>query len=141
VDDDAGIRESLRTLLEEEGYEVIVARDGGEGLRSILASVEPLVVLLDLALPVTAGEDVLATTLEHRESDVARGRLSFVVITATWRSLVTPRLLAITSHHDIPIEEKPFEIERLLTSMERAAARAASSASSASSSTSTSTSG
>src|SRR5437870_5781376 len=50
VDDEAAIRESLQTLLEMEGYRVVFAEDGEDGLARIAADPFDL-VLLDYALP------------------------------------------------------------------------------------------
>lgn len=122
VDDDAGIREVLRAFLEEEGYEVSVARDGEEALRAALGATEPLVVILDLLLPALSGEDMLAATLEYLESGHASAPIAFIIITATWQQLLTPRLLAVTRRYHIPVEHKPFDAERLLASVAHAAA-------------------
>src|SRR5437879_9737386 len=58
VDDEAEIRESLRTLLELEGYEVEAASTGEEGLSRIGERTFDL-VLLDVALPDRNGLDIL----------------------------------------------------------------------------------
>ena len=54
VDDHAALRETLRELLEQQGYDVIEAIEGGEALR--LLAQEPVdVIILDLAMPVHDG--------------------------------------------------------------------------------------
>ena len=118
VDDDPGIRESLRSLLEDEGYEVTTAVDGEDALRAVLASATPLVVLLDLLLPNLTGEDMLAAVLEYLEGN-ARARVSFIIITANSQS-ITPRLRAFIQLHSIPVQEKPFETDHLLAAVARA---------------------
>ena len=50
VDDDTGIRTSLRLALEDQNYQVLEAATGEEGLDKVLAE-RPDVVLLDLMLP------------------------------------------------------------------------------------------
>ncbi len=121
VDDDPGIRESLRLLLEDEGYDVGVAGDGEAGLRFLLASTEPLVVLLDLLLPTLSGENMLAATLEYFDGKTPT-RIAFIIITANpW--LVTPRLKELAQRHTIQIEKKPFDADHLLAEVARAAAR------------------
>src|SRR5437016_14598626 len=66
VDDEAEIRESLRTLLELEGYEVEAASTGEEGLSRIGERTFDL-VLLDVALPDRNGLDILVgLTAIHR---------------------------------------------------------------------------
>src|SRR5260370_17821980 len=59
IDDEAEIRESLETLLQLEGYTVVVAGSGREGLAQIGQRAFD-VVLLDLALPDKNGMDVLS---------------------------------------------------------------------------------
>src|SRR5205807_8165835 len=59
IDDESEIRESLRTLLELEGYTVEVAVNGEEGLARVGQQAFDL-VLLDLALPDRNGLDLLA---------------------------------------------------------------------------------
>src|SRR5437763_17070303 len=75
VDDEAGIRESLQTLLELEGYRVEIAGDGEEGLARLAS--EPFdVVLLDYALPGRNGLEVLA---DLRDRDP---QITVIMITA-----------------------------------------------------------
>jgi two-component system, NtrC family, response regulator HydG len=58
VDDEAVIREFVRTILEKNGCEVIEAADGAS-LKDILGDPQPDVVLLDLKLPDTDGLSLL----------------------------------------------------------------------------------
>ena len=58
VDDEPDIRESLEVLLRMEGYDVDLARDGGEGLDKLESSTYDL-VLLDFMMPDRSGMDVL----------------------------------------------------------------------------------
>ncbi len=58
IDDEAGIRDSLETLLTLEGFAVEMAGDGSAGL-DLLASNTYDLVLLDLALPGESGIDLL----------------------------------------------------------------------------------
>jgi len=58
VDDHPAFRASARTLLEDEGYEVVgEAEDGESGLR-LARTLEPDLVLLDIALPDLSGLEV-----------------------------------------------------------------------------------
>ena len=50
VDDDAGIRSLVRTVLERAGFDVTTARDGCEAV-TLLASTDYDVVLLDVRMP------------------------------------------------------------------------------------------
>jgi len=58
IDDEAGIRDSLETLLMLEGFRVEMAPDGRAGL-DLLASNSYDLLLLDLALPGESGIDLL----------------------------------------------------------------------------------
>jgi len=56
VDDDEQIRASLRKALQAEGYEVVLAADGQEGIDKFNANAIDL-LLLDLNLPAKSGWD------------------------------------------------------------------------------------
>jgi DNA-binding NtrC family response regulator len=58
IDDEAGIRDSLETLLTLEGFEVTLAPDGSAGLDMLTRTPFDL-LLLDLALPGETGIDLL----------------------------------------------------------------------------------
>jgi len=60
VDDDEGIREALRDLLREEGFEV--AGEAGDGEEAVRAAkrLEPDVVLMDLRMPGLGGAEATA---------------------------------------------------------------------------------
>ena len=57
VEDDSNIAELLRLYLEKEGFQVLHAADGGEGL-TLFQKEAPGLVLLDLMLPVMDGWEV-----------------------------------------------------------------------------------
>lgn len=67
VDDDASIRELAATVLRREGYTVLTARDGEEGLSRARAE-EPGLILLDLMLPRMDGFEVCRAL--RAESDI-----------------------------------------------------------------------
>jgi two-component system, OmpR family, alkaline phosphatase synthesis response regulator PhoP len=57
AEDDLRTREGLAELLENEGYEVIAAADGGEAL-DLYRSQEPDLLLLDIMMPVKSGYEL-----------------------------------------------------------------------------------
>jgi DNA-binding NtrC family response regulator len=75
IDDEAAIRESLQLLMEDDGYEVVTAQDGEEGLAK-LDSVTVDLVLLDFQLPDRNGLEILR---DIRERDP---ELAVIMITA-----------------------------------------------------------
>ena len=63
VDDEGGIRDALRQVLEYEGWQVRTAGSGGEGL-TLCSEFRPHVVLLDVKM---AGLDGLETLSRLRD--------------------------------------------------------------------------
>ncbi len=60
VDDDADVRDTLREVLEEAGYDVYCAGNGQEALDVLHeADPRPGLILLDLMMPVMSGEEML----------------------------------------------------------------------------------
>jgi two-component system alkaline phosphatase synthesis response regulator PhoP len=76
VDDDAMIRASLRNMLKKEGYEVIEAAEGGEGLRLALEE-SPAVIFSDRMMP----EGVSGLDMLRRLREMSRD-IPFVFLTA-----------------------------------------------------------
>jgi len=58
VDDEKGIREFLKIIVQKEGFRVDMAEDGEEALKKARA-IKPDVILLDLMLPKSGGFEVL----------------------------------------------------------------------------------
>src|SRR3954449_914301 len=67
VEDEDTLREELSYQLEQDGYRVVSAADGGEALEQFRQQTPDLIVL-DLMLPVMSGIEV--TRVVRRESDV-----------------------------------------------------------------------
>lgn len=59
IEDDLAINQMYRMKFESEGFTVVVAADGEEGLE-VIESEKPDIVLLDLMMPIMTGEEVLA---------------------------------------------------------------------------------
>lgn len=67
VEDDVDIREMLGELLEDEGYETALAKDGEEALELLSTIPRPCLVLADLVMPVMDGWNLLkALSLDDR---------------------------------------------------------------------------
>ncbi len=63
VEDEPDLREALKTILTQEGYEVAVAENGEEGLARALET-KPNLILLDVVMPKMDGLTVLKTLRE-----------------------------------------------------------------------------
>jgi CheY-like chemotaxis protein len=108
VDDDRSIRETLRVVLQEEGYTVSEAEDGQVALRILQASKEPMVVLLDLRMPVLDGERVLAFVAEDQRLSTLH---AFLLITA---NPITEKLRRLLLQLQVPVIPKPFDLDKLI---------------------------
>lgn len=51
VDDDAGIRDAFRDVLDDEGFQVATAVDGSDALRYLQSMPPPRLIILDLMMP------------------------------------------------------------------------------------------
>jgi DNA-binding NarL/FixJ family response regulator len=69
VDDHPAFRASARTMLEDEGFEVVAEAENGRTAIELARELEPEVVLLDIALPDLSGLDV-AEQLQDAASKV-----------------------------------------------------------------------
>lgn len=63
VEDDEGIRETMRDVLESEGYSVVTAVNGYDGLIKLREFPRPSLVLLDMMMPVMNGREMLDIVL------------------------------------------------------------------------------
>jgi len=67
IDDDREVRESLRTLLQLDGYKVKTARDGQDALEQLRGGLRPCIILLDLMMPAMDGQHFRAEQLRDPE--------------------------------------------------------------------------
>ena len=111
VEDHPTMREALRLVLEREDLEIVEASDGTAALASA-RSAPPDVVLLDLHIPGTPGEDVLAAL----KSDPATAGVRVIVVTATGEE---GRARAMEAGADAYFT-KPFSPTALLQAVEQA---------------------
>lgn len=68
VEDEKIIVELVERKLKEEGYEVVVARDGEEGLEK-LEEEKPDLILLDIVMPRMDGFEVMEKMMEEEMTD------------------------------------------------------------------------
>ncbi len=112
VDDEPGIREALRQVLEYEGYEVRAAASGGEGL-TLHPEFRPHVVILDVKM---AGLDGLDTLTRLKEEDTA----TTVVMISGHGTIQTA--VEATQRGAFDFLEKPLDTDRLLLTVRNAVA-------------------
>jgi CheY-like chemotaxis protein len=110
VDDDDDIRESLRTVLELEGYEVQEAANGraAQELLEDVSGVRPSMILLDLMMPVMNGLEFHAWLKETPGvSDIP-----VVIFSAAGANIARPEGVQA-------FLRKPLELTELLTLTEK----------------------
>ena len=121
VDDSASIRQLVRAMLEPEGYAIVEAADGVEGLAAMRASAERPVVLLDYQMPNMDGEGVLKEVLA---SGAPLAKLEYLVISAN-ASTFPESFIDLVRYLSLRIIPKPFTRETLVAAVAQAAARLA----------------
>lgn len=110
VDDDPDIRETVREILEEQGYRVVDAENGLEALGRLRAGSRPDLILLDLSMPVMGGTEFCS----ERQKDPALSRIPVVVVTATGSPDQKVARLPING-----LLRKPVGLDELLGTVER----------------------
>jgi len=113
IDDEAAIRESLETLLELEGYRIVTAENGEEGLARIAERPFDL-ILLDFALPDRNGLEIL-TDIRDRDPNLA-------VIMITAYGTVENAVRAMQGGA-VNFVQKPWDNEKLLADIRASVAR------------------
>ncbi len=104
VDDDAGVRQAVRRALLLEGYEVALAEDGVEALRSVTTA-PPDAIVLDVMMPRLDGIEVCRTLREQGN------RTPILVLTAKHR--LSERVAGLDAGADDYLV-KPFALDELL---------------------------
>ena len=110
VDDDAEIVESLRLALESNGYTVLVARDGNQGL-ALTERENPDLVILDMMMPKRSGFLVLEKMRRTRETPM---RVIMITANEGSRHKAYAEMLGVDDYI-----RKPFPMDRLIESVKR----------------------
>ena len=116
VEDEAGMLDLLRLILEAADYEFLGARDGVEGLE-LMQSGQPDLVLLDLMLPEMDGAEVLL----RKKQDAGIQQIPVIAVTALtspFDQLMWKRRTEIKDY-----VTKPFKRQELLDTIARVLSR------------------
>ncbi len=116
VDDDAEIIDTLQVALEANGYEVVFARDGTQGLAMSIRE-NPDMMILDMMMPRRSGFLVLEKLQRIREE-----MLPVIMITANEgnRHRALAEMLGVAAYI-----HKPFPMDQLLDTVARVLAEQA----------------
>ena len=103
VEDERGVAETLKAILEDEGHTILLAFNGREAL-TLLSRERPGLIISDLMLPMMSGQ-----ALYHAlQADERYAAIPFMVISALDPAVIKRQLPGVPS---LP---KPFQVERVL---------------------------
>lgn len=102
VDDDPCVRDALKCVLDEAGYETVAASDGRQGAAELERAAFDLLIL-DLDLPEISGWDILDIVMARRPA------LPVIVLTGYFDQCVPGALLGADA-----FMEKPPDVAQLL---------------------------
>lgn len=111
VEDDPAILANLSRFLRLEGFEVLTARNGAEGLRAV-GEHRPDLVLSDLLMPEMDGETLLAAL----RADVTSARLPVIFLTASADRAERDAKLELGASDYLV---KPLDLQQLLAAVRR----------------------
>ncbi len=105
MEDNVSVRELIRVLLETEGYEIVEAKDGLDGLEKAEIT-EPDLMILDLMMPGVDGESVIRRLRGHP----TLSKVPVLVVSGKYESL-GPLKDQLGEENVFP---KPFEPTRMM---------------------------
>jgi len=110
VDDDRELIDGLRTLLEKQGYRVVIANDGHQA-KSVIYNQKPDLVILDMMMPRMGGYPVL----EHFRGKPDTPPIIMITANEGSRHKAYAEYLGVVDYI-----RKPFAMERLLEAVNKA---------------------
>jgi len=108
VDDDYEIVESMKFALESKGYQILVARDGNQGL-ALAEREDPDLLILDMMMPKRSGFLVLE---KLRRSRPVPMRIIMITANEGSRHKAYAEMLGVDDYI-----RKPFAMDKLLDSV------------------------
>ena len=115
VDDEFGIVDVLETILTDEGYRVVTACNGKQGLVRLSAE-KPNVILLDFMMPILGG----AGMLREMAAVPAYRRIPVIMISSLGEDVIAEKCKGYAA-----FLHKPFRAAAVLSAVARVLGRAA----------------
>ena len=124
IDDDVDFQTSVRSLLEAEGYHVVAASSGKEGLRKLL-EVRPRVVVLDIMMESTTEGYGVSESIKYGEEYAAVRDVPILMVSSIQESPDErfPRSPDVEMIRPDRYLTKPLDIPRFLEVIAKATRR------------------
>ena len=116
IEDEPGVIELIRLILERRGLKVVGAVSGVEGLE-VVSQVKPSLVLLDLMMPGMDGWEVY----RRMKADAMMKTIPVIIVTAKAEGIDE-----VLAKHIAKVDDyikKPFSLQELLQAIERVLGR------------------
>ena len=116
IEDEPGVIELIRLILERRGLKVVGAVSGMEGLE-VVRQVQPSLVLLDLMMPGMDGWEVY----RRMKADAMMKTIPVIIVTAKAEGIDE-----VLAKHIAKVDDyikKPFSLQELLQAIERVLGR------------------
>lgn len=110
IEDDSDLRENIKTLLEEEQFDPVVAKDGAEGIK-LAKELKPNLIICDILMPGISGYDVLEALLADKKTAL----IPFIFLTAKIEKEDLRKGMELGADDYI---FKPFQSESLLKAIQ-----------------------
>jgi CheY-like chemotaxis protein/anti-sigma regulatory factor (Ser/Thr protein kinase) len=107
VEDDLATTELMKRTLESEGWDVVLARNGREGLEKLDAA-QPSLILLDLMMPEMDGFDFVERLRSDRKSDIP-------VVIVTAKDLTDEDRAKLNGHVTTVLQKGNYSRDELLS--------------------------
>ena len=104
IDDDSEIIDTLQPILTSNGYEILTAQDGNQGLETA-EEMQPDLVILDMMMPKRSGFLVLE---QLRKKDKTKPAIIMITANEGSRHRVYAEMLGVDAYI-----RKPFAIDKL----------------------------
>lgn len=112
IDDDVDLNMSLTELLEDEGFEVMSAYDGRQGL-ALIESEQPDLVITDIVMPNVEGTEVVLKLAGNGGEDSPK-----IIAMSGGGRISGKDYLAFVKEFGVDfVFEKPFDVNEFLTAV------------------------
>lgn len=110
VDDEGDIRDTVKTVLEKEGYQVITATSGDDCLKKVKAGEKPALILMDIMMPGTPVREIVP-----KLAPIKVAYLSVVRVSEAEKEDL------MKSKNIVEFIQKPFDIKELVKKVKKIA--------------------